>query len=187
MRFPFVVALLIATCGPGYAGESPREFIGRFLKAEEEWSIRGLPKQSDEPRYDSFLGIELIKAIRSANARLNAWIQHPRQKGKDVMIPHIESNLFSGFSDSPVSTRVGRTLRTSSGVVVEVHREYREKDEVFKWTDRVVLDRDRNGWVIRDLDGHYDGSLLESIRHFEASICTDTESARIELDPAGNR
>lgn len=187
MRFPFVVVLLVATCTPGHAKESPREFVERFCKAEDEWSIRGLPGKSDEPLYDSMLGIELIKSIRSANARLDAWIQHPNHKGKDLVIPHIESNLFSGFSEGPVSSRVGRTSRTASGLVVEVHREYREKDEVFQWTDLVVLDRDRSGWVIRDLDCHYGGSLLERIRCFEALVRDDAKPARDDVESAGNR
>ncbi|RYD60295.1 MAG: hypothetical protein EOP83_19715 [Verrucomicrobiaceae bacterium] len=184
MRFPLVLAVLVATCTLGRAGESPREFAERFCKAEDSWAIRGLPKMHCEPLYDSFLGIELIKAIRSANARLDAWVQHPRHRGKDLLIPHIESNLCSGFSDGPVSSRVGRTSRTSSGVVVEVHREYREENEVYQWTDRVILDRDRTGWVIRDLDCHYGGSLLKSIRDFKASIRINAETARNKVDSA---
>jgi hypothetical protein len=178
----FAAITLTAAFSPVEAVERPREFVERFCKAEESWAIRGLPAKHHEPLYDSFLGVELIQAIRSANSRLGEWIRKHRGGNENLMIPHIESNLFSGFSEGPTSWRVGRSNRTPLGVTVDVHREYREADAVYKWIDRVLLDRDGKGWVVRDIDCHWGGSLRGSILDFRNSIDVGGETAESKAD-----
>lgn len=185
MRSPFLFAAIILTAvvlTPVGATERPREFVERFCKAEDSWAIRGLPQRRDEPLYDSFLGVELINAIRSANDRLEGWVSRNCHSKENLMIPHIESNLFSGFSEGPTSWRVGRTSNTPLGMTVAVHREYRDRDTVYKWVDRVVLDQDRNGWVVRDIECHYGGSLLSTIRDFKNSIEVGKDTAHKEAN-----
>lgn len=169
--------LLTAAFSHAEAAEGPREFVERFCKAEESWAIRGLPGKHHEQLYDSFLGVELILAIRSANSRLENWVNR-RDRKEIFMIPHIEVNLLNGFSEGPTSWRVGRTSKTPLGVTVAVHREYRDRDALYKWVDRIVLDQDRSGWVVRDIDCHYGGSLLSTIRDFENSIEAGGDTAQ---------
>lgn len=176
----FAAITLSAACSRAEAVERPREFVERFCKAEESWEIRGLPGKHHERLYDSFLGVELIQTIRNANSQLEAWMRKHRDSNQNRMIPHIESNLFSGFSEGPTSWRVGRSNRTPLGVTVDVHREYREADTVYKWIDRVLLDRDGKSWVVRDIDCHLGGSLLGSILDFRNSIEAGAETAESE-------
>jgi hypothetical protein len=179
----FAVIILTVPYSPAGAAEHPREFVERFCKAEASWELRGLPKKQHEPLYDSFLGVELIRAIRSANSRLGEWIGKHRGSNENLMIPHIESNLFSGFGEGPTSWRVGQSNRTPLGVTVDVHREYREADAVYKWIDRVLLDRDGKDWVVRDIDCHYGGSLLGRILDFRNSIEVGGETTETEANP----
>lgn len=178
----FAAIILTAVFTPVGAAERTRDFVERFCKAEDSWAIRGLPEKRHEPLYDSFLGVELIMAIRSANSRLEDWVSRRRGSNENSMIPHIESNLFSGFSEGPTSWRIGRTSKTPLGVTVAVHREYRDGDAVYKWVDRVILDRDRNGWVVRDIDCHHGGSLLSTIRDFKTSINAGEDTAHNEAN-----
>ena len=184
MRSPLLFAVIILTAAFTQVGaaERPREFVERFYKAEDSWAIRGLPEKQHEPLYDSFLGVELIGAIRNANSRLEDWVSRRRGSKENLMIPHIESNLFSGFSEGLTSWRVGRTSKTPLGVTVAVHREYRDRDTVYKWVDRVVLDRDQNGWVVKDIDCQHGGSLLSTIRDFKNSIEAGEDSANNEAN-----
>jgi hypothetical protein len=166
----FAAIICIATSCAAGAKEDPRGFVRRFCISEVSWAIRGLPTPRDEPLYDSFLGVELIGAIRDANYRLQEWVRQNRGSKENLMIPHIESNLFSGFSEGATTWQVGRSIKTRSGVTVDVHREYKEGNTVYKWVDRIVLDRAGKDWVVQDIDCHYGGSLLSNIRDFKNSI-----------------
>lgn len=187
MRSPFTILIVVLTAfgGVSVASESPREFVQRFCRAEQSWRFRGLPETQHEHLYDSYFGLEMISAIRGANRRLAAWMKI--EWGPNAMIPHIESNLFSGFSEGPTTYAVGEVTRRDGRCVVEVHREYSDQKIYYRWTDRVLLDRDSMGWVVFDIECRYGGSVLANIHSFESSIQTSSaETKGANHGPAGS-
>ena len=108
MRIPLFALLTFATLVQARAEESPINFARCFSIAEEKWAIRGIPEPSDERLYSSHVGIEIIRAIRRANAALENWRTRFRNDPSRERIPHLEENLFSGFSEPPDSEIVGR-------------------------------------------------------------------------------
>ena len=164
-----VMALLIALGSHCFA-ESPEEFAHRFCVMEQSLTFRGLPQGRDELRIGQLLGSELIRAIRDANRSVDLWIERHRDSKENLMIPHIEKNLFDGFDEGPTTFRVGRVSIRSGKRVVAIHREYRDHSKVYSWTDHLILDRDAEGWVVADLDTHYWGSVLGYLGSFRKGL-----------------
>jgi hypothetical protein len=165
-------AMLIALVGTCLA-ESPVEFAHRFYRSEDTLG-RGLPYASQEHRYDHLIGMEMIRAIRAANRSLEHWIQRHRGSKEVIMTPHIAADLFSGSYEGPTTFKIGSAGITSGKVSVPIHREYREGNEAYTWTDTLILDRDSSGWVVYDLQSHYFGSIIAYIGEFRESVIRDS-------------
>ena len=163
------VVILMVSGGCCFA-ESPEQFATRFCIAEQSFGFRGLPRRTDEGLYDHLVGIELIRSFRSANGALENWIARHSGTKENLMIPHIEANLFSGFSEGSTTFRVGRAEMRSGRVAVTVHRAFRDRLETHSWTDLLILDRDSSGWVVYDVQTHYFGSLIDQIHAFRESV-----------------
>jgi hypothetical protein len=161
-----ITAVLIAFVGTCLA-ESPVEFAYRFCRSEDAFG-RGVP--SIEHQYDHLVGMEMIRAIRAANSAVEDWMHRHRDSKENLMIPHIEANLFSGFSEGPTTFKIGRATITSGRVSVAIHREYQDRGETYAWTDTLILDRDSSGWVAYDLQTHYFGSLIAYLDEFRESV-----------------
>jgi hypothetical protein len=167
-------AALAGTC----LAESPREFARRFCSSEHAFG-RGVPSGTTESGYDHLVGIEMIRAIRNANDALEQWARRHRNSKETLMIPHIEGNLFSGFSDGPTTCRIGTVGKSASGKVsVAINRRYREGAVVREWTDVLILDQDPSGWVAYDLRTHHYGSLLACFDEFRESVDSSGERFR---------
>jgi hypothetical protein len=165
-----VSAMILIVSGVSCYAESPGQFAHRFCTSEQSFEFRGLPDRTDERLYDHLVGIELIRSFRSANDALEHWMARHRNTKESIMIPHIEANLFSGFSEGPTTFRVGRAEMRSGRVTVKVHRDFRDRLETHSWTDILILDRDSSGWVVYDIQTHHSGSLIDQIHAFRESV-----------------
>ncbi len=181
MRIPLFALLTFATLvgmrtsgailrNQARAEESPINFARCFSIAEEKWAIRGIPEPSEERLYSSHVGIEIIRAIRRANAALENWRTRFRNDPSRERIPHLEENLFSGFTEPPDRDVVGRSFPQRGRRVVEIRRDHKERGQVHQWTDRLILDRAGGAWVVYDIEYGHGGSLLEKIRGFTKSL-----------------
>lgn len=170
-RWKAVVTLAVSACfGGACTAESPAEFAHRFCTEASGFEFRGIPTRRDESRYDHLVGIELIRAIRDANRSLSRWKTEHSGSDQNLMTPHLEENLFDGFSEGPTSFRVGRTIRDQGRWTIEVHREYSDGSETYQWVDFLILDRDSRGWVVRDIRDRHSDSLREKISSFRKSL-----------------
>jgi len=170
-RWNALVTLAVsASFGGACMAESPSEFAHRFCTEASGFGFRGIPTKRDEPRYDHLVGIELIRAIRDANRSLSRWMTKHSGSGQNLMIPHLEENLFEGFSEGPSSFCVGRTIRDQGGWTIEVLREYSDGSETYQWVDLLILDRDSRGWLVKDIRNRHSDSLMEKISSFGKSL-----------------
>ena len=164
-----MIAALLMVLSDLSGAETPREFAQRFCDSEGAFG-RGVPDASFETRYDGLVGIEMIRYISAVNRTLARWRHRHRHSKENLMIPHIEANLFSGFSDGPTRFRVGQVTSVSGRTSVAVHREYEEGNAIDRWTDVLILDRDSTGWVVCDIETHHLGSLLSHLEDFRKSV-----------------
>jgi len=157
----FVIAIsFVATA----VGETPREFVRRFYAASSEWKIRGVPLPEHERLISQFCGIEIIRVFRRVNDQRDLWERRfPHDPSNPIKPPWcIEKDVFCDNWEGITNYSVGRSLRMRGRIVVEVHLEFVEQSERYRWTDRVILDRAGDSWVVSDIDYAGGGSLLES-------------------------
>lgn len=173
------VALAVAwaiTAVSAAGAESPKAFVKRFYEAANVREIRGVPQPRFESHYSTLCGIEIIRAVRWANREMEAWCAwaDKHRPGENLMKPHLEENLFEGFSDGPTTWKVGSASSLDGRPVVEVAFEHVEQGKfdhgkVYRWTNQVVLDRAGDTWVVRDILYERGGSLLERLTDFARS------------------
>ena len=162
---PFVV---IALCSSfSLADESPREFVRRFYSAYKTWPIRGVPLPEQERLISPFCGTAIIRVFRKVNQQRSDWERKFPHDSANPMKPPwcIEGDVFCDVWEGVTYFSVGRAARVRGRVTVEAHLELVEQGKTYPWTDRVILDRAGDSWVIADIEYARGGSLVDSIQH----------------------
>ena len=112
-----------------------------------------------------FCGIEIIRAFRRVNGQRDLQqLKYPfGRKNPTKPAWCLEGDVFCDLWEGFTYFSIGRESVVGGRIVVEANLEHREGGESCYWTDRVVLDRDGQNWVIADIRYSRGGSLLESI------------------------
>ena len=157
------------------ADETPREFVRRFYAAYKIWWIRGVPRPEHEGAISAFCGMEIIRIFRRVNDQADAWERkYPFDPANPVKPPWcIEGDVFCDVYEGVTYYSIGRAYRARGRVTVEAHLEHIEQGRSYPWTDRVVLDRAGDSWVIADIEYARGGSLLSSIERELNSVSRD--------------
>ena len=162
---PFV---FIGLCSSfSLAEESPREFVRRFYSAYKTWPFRGVPLPEQERLISPFCGTVIIRVFRKVNQQRRDWERTFPHDPSNTMKPPwcIEGDVFCDVWEGVTFFSVGRAARVRGRVTVEAHLELVEQGKTYPWTDRVILDRAGDSWVIADIEYARGGSLVDSIQH----------------------
>jgi hypothetical protein len=156
----FLVISFSTVCA--VAGESPREFARRFYAAYQKWPIRGVPVPEHEDMISPYLSIEIIRAFRRVNEhrRLEAKRYDPNNPMKPRWCA--EGDVFCDNWEGITRYAIGTAKRFNGRWVVEANLEYIESGTSYPWTDRLILERAGDDWVVADIEYSRGGTLLTS-------------------------
>lgn len=166
MRWVISFLIVLACSSSCPADETPREFVRRFYAAYKTWHIRGVPLSEHERLISPFCGMEIIRVFRRVNEqRKDLERMFPHDPANPIKPPWcLEGDVFCDVWEGITHFAIGRTTRDRGRIIVEAHLEYVEQGKTYPWTDRVILDRAGNSWVIADIEYADGGSLLRSIQ-----------------------
>ena len=158
---------IIALCSSwSLADEDPREFVRRFYSAYKTWPIRGVPLPEDERLISPFCGSEIIRVFRKVDQqRSDCERKFPNDPANPMKPPWcLEGDVFCGVWEGVTYFSVGRASLVRGRVVVEAHLELVEQGKSSPWTDRVILDRAGDSWMVADIEYARGRSLRDSIQ-----------------------
>ena len=158
---------IIALCSSwSLADEDPREFVRRFYSAYKTWPIRGVPLPEDERLISPFCGSEIIRVFRKVDQQRSDWERKfPNDPANPMKPPWcLEGDVFCGVWEGVTYFSVGRASLVRGRVVVEAHLELVEQGKSSPWTDRVILDRAGDSWMVADIEYARGRSLRDSIQ-----------------------
>ena len=200
MRTAILTAAISVCAISLVAAETPREFAKRFYAAHQTWPIRGVPTTEQEELVSRFLGAEIIHAFRRVNEhrRLEAEQFDPENPMKPRWC--MEGNVFCDNWEGITRFSIGKAKRREGRWIVEAHLEYVEGGISHPWTDRLVLDRSGEDWVLADIEYNRGGTLLtlilEELTEADAEIPknnkgeqggADQPATALESKPQGNQ
>lgn len=162
--FTFLIILVCSSSCP--AEETPREFVRRFYAAYKTWQIRGVPLPEHERLISPFCGIEIIRVFRRVNEQSDDYERKfPQDPTNPTKPPWCqEGDVFCNVWEGITHFAIGRATRNRGRVSVEAHLEIVEGGKTYAWTDRVILDRSGDSWVVSNIEYAGGGSLLTSIQ-----------------------
>lgn len=169
---PFLIVLGCSSGCP--ADETPRAFVRRFYAAYKTWQIHGVPLPEHEHLVSPFCGMEIIRVFRRVNEQGAEWERKfPFDPVNPMKPPWCqEGDVFCNVWEGVTHFAIGQATRDRGRISVEAHLELVEQGKTYPWTDRVILDRAGDSWVVADIEYARGGSLVRSIQRELNSIAT---------------
>jgi len=180
--FSLLVWLMVAVQA---RAEAPQEFAKRFYENCVKWKIRGVPDAGERKKLMPFLNAALLKLFVDAEKqRVDFMRRHPL----DPKHPELaekppwtkEGDCLSSTYEGITSFSVGQEEKVGNQVQVTAHLKYVEGKDVVGWTDKLVLDPARDGWIIADirLGGESDGSLVKKMQDEIAEVAKEAKEEK---------
>jgi hypothetical protein len=178
------VALLVVLAACGQRGDSPSAVATRFYDFYLSQPMnRGLPSIEQCRQMAPLLSRGLQDAIGTARREQDKFItEHPDEKP-----PWIEGDLFTSLFEGATSYKVERIDLKDDHADVVVTLTFKDAaNRAVTWTDRLVLVRENDHWVVEDLEygGNWDFANHGTLRQSLMPIENPAEPKPVESKPA---
>jgi hypothetical protein len=160
-----LLLVLLVTCTQTVAAQalsSPAQAADKFYRAYLKLKIRGLPNDKEMKVLSPLITSDLKDLFEAARKIQAKFIQeHPDEKG-----PWVDGDLFTSLFEGAQSFQVGRPTVHQDQAEVPVQLTYRQGGSTTRWSDVLILERNRSKWLVRDilLKGEWAFKSGESLR-----------------------
>lgn len=144
-----ILALLLAPLQPAAAQGSPSatQAANRFYRTYLKLKILGLPNSEHMKALTPLITEDLNDLFEAARKTQAQFIKdHPDEKP-----PWADGDLFTSLFEGAQSFRLGRPTANGDRVEVPVHLAYHQGGSTTRWSDVIVLVRDKNRWLVSDI------------------------------------
>ena len=158
----------LAVAGTSTPDEVAHEFYSRILSQPGVGS--GLPSAGEKELLTEFFSPALLKLLEAAITMEKRCIETTAPGDKPYIV---EGNILVGNYEGATEVIVGESRNEKKYVIVEsrlfsVDSQFPKshKYRVITWTDQLVINRDRNRWVISDIKFKSGTSLTGSLNEY---------------------
>ena len=144
-----LLVLLLAPLQPAAAQASPsaRQAANRFYRTYLKLKILGLPNSEQMKALTPLITADLNDLFETARKTQAKFIQdHPDEKP-----PWADGDLFTSLFEGAQSFRLGRPTANGDRAEVPVHLTYHQGGSTTRWSDVIVLVRDKKRWLVSDI------------------------------------
>lgn len=144
-----LLVLLLAPLQPAAAQASPSatQAANRFYRTYLKLKILGLPNSEQMKALTPLITADLNDLFEAARKTQAQFIKdHPDEKP-----PWADGDLFTSLFEGAQSFRLGRPTANGDRVEFPVHLAYHQGGSTTRWSDVIVLVRDKNRWLVSDI------------------------------------
>jgi hypothetical protein len=144
-----LLVLLLAPLQPPAAqgSSSATQAANRFYRTYLKLKILGLPNSEQMKALTPLITSDLNELFEAARKTQAQFIKdHPDEKP-----PWADGDLFTSLFEGAQSFRLGRPIANGDRVEVPVHLTYHQGGSTTRWSDVIVLVRDKNLWLVSDI------------------------------------
>ena len=132
-----------AAQGPSSATQAANRFYRTYLKLK----ILGLPNSEQMKTLTPLITADLNDLFEAARMTQAKFIQeHPDEKP-----PWADGDLFTSLFEGAQSFKFGHPTANCDRVEIPVHLTYHQGGSTTRWSDVLVLVRDKNRWLVWDI------------------------------------
>jgi hypothetical protein len=143
----FLFAVTVSQSVSAQSSTSPIQSAERFYRTYLKLKIRGLPKDNELKILSPLITPDLKELfVRAREIQEKYNREHPDEKP-----PWADGDLFTSLFEGAQSFRLGSPKRNADQVEVPVHLAYREGGSTTRWSDVIILVREKNRWLVRDI------------------------------------
>ena len=164
-----VLATAVALTAPSPAAAAGRASLSapntaatRFYETYLQLRVRGLPSARQRKLLWPLLTPDLQRLLEAAQREQDRYTnEHPEDTP-----PWCEGDLFSSLFEGAQSFRLGTADTRGNRAEVPAHLTYRDRKDVVRWTDTLVLERIGQSWRVFDIrfNGTWDFKSGDSLR-----------------------
>ena len=144
-----LLVLLLAPVQPAAAQGSPSatQVANRFYRTYLKLKILGLPNSEQMKALTPLITPDLNDLFEAARKTQAQFIKdHPDEKP-----PWADGDLFTSLFEGAQSFKLGRPTANGDRAEIPVQLEYHQGGSTTRWSDVIVLMRDKNRWLVSDI------------------------------------
>jgi hypothetical protein len=142
-----LLVLLLAPPAAAQGSSSATQAANRFYRTYLKLKILGLPNSEQMKTLTPLITPDLNGLFEAARKTQAQFIKdHPDEKP-----PWADGDLFTSLFEGAQSFRLGRPTANGDRVEVPVHLTYHQGGSTTRWSDVIVLVRDKNRWLVSDI------------------------------------
>lgn len=142
-----LLVLLLAPPAAAQGSSSATQATNRFYRTYLKLKILGLPNAEQMKTLTPLITPDLNDLFEAARKTQAQFIKdHPDEKP-----PWADGDLFTSLFEGAQSFRLGRPTANGDRVEVPVHLTYHQGGSTTRWSDVIVLVRDKNRWLVSDI------------------------------------
>jgi hypothetical protein len=157
-----ILAFVLVNNSPAFGAESPAHTVKHFYA----WAIHPAPEDQGKGLAPArlFFGQELLAALEAQRAYEKSCA---RLVPADIKPYMLDQSPFFSAPDGAKSLESTRTVAKGNTARTFAQLAYDD----FRWTDTVVLRREKGRWVILDIEWQDGGSLTKRLVGFASHQC----------------